>query len=136
MNTSRKYLSMCAERAISKSEIDISIPNWGGYRPDYYQHEMFLKKWSKVDGYQKKSMHQMTDEDGKCLALDLCAYVDGEQNWDKERLIYIHMLMVESWHELQQEGKIPKDRYLWWGGFWKDSWDKPHYYDKNYQQKF
>ncbi len=137
MSTARTYLVLCAHRSISKSELtDMSIPEWGGFRTAEYQNEIYHKDWSKIDGYNKKSDHQKKDEEGKSIALDLCAFADGKQNWDQERLIYIHMLMDESWKELQEEGEIPMDRYLWWGGFWKNSWDKPHYYDRDYPQTF
>jgi hypothetical protein len=50
------------------------------------------------------------------------------------------MLMLEGWQELQDEGEIPKDLFLHWGGLWshKDplrlGWDLAHYEIRDYEQ--
>lgn len=139
LDTVNKYLKLSAETAIYNSKIDISIPEWGGLRTAKYQKELFDKGWSKADGINKISNHQLKDDEGKSMALDLCAYHKGEQNWNKERLVYIAVLMLESFEELQKQGIIPKDLYLHWGGFWKSKsdgmgWDLPHFELRNKEQ--
>ena len=139
-----KYLVLSAELAISKSHIDISIPEWGGLRTAEYQKELFDKKWSKADGTTNLSNHQRVGADGKCMALDLCAYYKSKQNWNKERLVYIAGLMLQSFEELKKEGKIPVYYQIHWGGFWKRSkndpkesfgFDRPHFELSNKKQK-
>ena len=93
LETVNRYLRLCAFRTISKSlMVDISVPEWGGLRTDKYQNKLYQKKWSKADGYNNKSDHQIKDNEDKSKALDLCAYSDGKQNWDKPKLIYIAMI--------------------------------------------
>lgn len=132
--TVSEYLIMAAERTAKRSRIPIAVPPWGGFRTDDYQNKLYLKKWSKADGYEKKSNHQKKDLKGKVIALDLCALVNGKYNFNKERLIYINTLMQISFEELKEEGKIPKDIFLHQGMFWTPNdkkkvgmgWDKPH----------
>ncbi len=132
LDTVNKYLVMAAEETIKESKIDISIPEWGGLRTADYQYELYKKKWSKADGTVKKSNHQLKDSEGKSKALDLCAYYEGEQNWNKERLVYIAGIMLDSFETLKAKGRIPMDVYIHWGGFWKSKddglgWDLPHF---------
>jgi hypothetical protein len=119
LNTVNKYLVMAAEKTIAESKIDISIPEWGGKRTADYQYSLYKKKWSKADGTVKKSKHQILDDEGKSKALDLCAFVNGEQNWNKERLVYIATLMIKNFDILKKEGKIPNDLHIHSGMFWK-----------------
>jgi hypothetical protein len=135
LNTVNKWLILSAEATIAESKIDISIPEWGGYRTAEYQFKLFKKGWSRADGTQVKSKHQLKDEDNKSRALDLCAYFDGEQNWDKERLVYIATLMVSNFKRLKIEGKIPDNLHIHAGMFWQPNksnldglgFDKPHF---------
>lgn len=142
LSTVNKYLKMAAEAAIAESKIDISIAEWGGLRTAEYQKELYDKGWSKADGTSKKSNHQLTDEDGKSKALDLCAYYKGKQNWNKERLVYIAGLMLKNFETFKENKRIPQGVFIHWGGWWsidKDedglSWDKPHFEIKNKPQK-
>lgn len=135
LNTVSKCLVMTAKATIAESKIDISIPEWGGLRSTDYQYTLYKKKWSKADGIVKKSKHQIKDDKGKSKALDLCAYFEGEQNWNKERLVYIAVLMIKNFDKLKEDGFIPDDLYLHSGIFWKPTkdtpdglgWDKPHF---------
>ena len=144
LDTVNRYLKLSAEKTISKSKIDISIPEWGGLRDSKYQKELYDKGWSNADGTKVKSNHQIQDEEGKSMALDLCAYYKGEQNWNKERLVYIAVLMLESFEELKKDGLIPPYYQLEWGGYWKPSkndskdsfgFDRPHFQLSKKKQK-
>jgi len=127
-----KYLVLTANLTISMSAIDISIAEWGGLRTAKYQKSLFNKGWSKADGTNTISNHQKTDEEGKSMALDLCAYHKSKQNWNAERLVYMAGLMLCNFEKLKDEGKIPQDLYLHWGGLWRSKlggmgWDLPHF---------
>lgn len=135
ISTVNRYLELCARETIKITGIDISVPDWGGLRTAAYQHSLFLQKWSTADGYEKISDHQLTDNEGKSKALDLCAYYQGKQNWNKERLSYISGLYAATFERLKAEGKIPHNVYLHCGSLWvnKDGndgmgWDRPHFY--------
>ena len=140
--TVSEYLIMAAERTASRSRIPIAVPPWGGLRTDDEQNGYYLKKWSRVDGYIKKSKHQIEDLKGKAIALDLCALVKGKYNYNKERLIYINTLMGISFEELKKEGKIPKNVYLHQGMLWNPDdkkkeglgWDRAHSELRSYPQ--
>jgi hypothetical protein len=140
LDTVNEYLVKAAKLTISRSKIDMSIAEWAGLRTANYQKELYDKGWSKADGTNIKSNHQLTDDHGKSRALDLCAYYRGNQNWNKERLVYIAVLMLEAFEELKRYGKIPKDQYIHWGGYWssKDDgmgWDLPHFELRTTKQK-
>ena len=139
LDTVNKYLVLAAEGAIMESMIDISIPEWGGLRTAKYQKSLFDKDWSKADGTKKISNHQKMDAEEKAMALDLCAYYKGKQNWNKERLIYIAGLMLCSFEALKRDGQIPTNLHIHWGGFWKSTtdsmgWDLPHFQISNRKQ--
>jgi len=135
LDTVSDYLVLTAELTISHSKMDISVPEWGGLRTAKYQNKLFNKEWSKADGYNKLSKHQLKDKDGKSLALDLCGYYKGEQTWNKGRLGYIAALMHTYFHYLKEVGRIPDNLHLHCGAFWTPSendndgigWDAAHY---------
>lgn len=136
------YLKICAERTLKCSPVDFGVPLYGGLREAHIQNEIFLKKWSKCDGYKKRSFHQMKNAAGRGQALDLVPYIKGI-GFSYEavgRFGIIGMLMLEAWEEFQEEGKIPKDLFIHWGGFWshKDpkrlGWDLAHYEIRDYPQ--
>lgn len=136
------YLQMTARRALICSPVDFGVPWMGGVREDEEQNQIFKEGHSRCDGYKKKSLHQKKI-DGKGQALDLVPYVAGIGfSYDAAgRFGIIGMLMLEAWEELQEEGLIPKDLYLHWGGLWshKDpvslGWDLAHYEIRTYPQK-
>lgn len=136
------YLILCSDRALMCSPVDFGVPKYGGKRDEKIQFEIFCRKWTKCDGKLKLSYHQKTDENGRGLALDLVPYIKGV-GFSYEatgRFGIIGMLMLESWEELQDEGLIPKDLYLHWGGFWSHSdpktlgWDLAHFEIRTYPQ--
>ena len=135
LDTTSKYLQLCAKRTIKESKIDISIPEWGGLRDAEYQFKLYKKGWSKADGTNIKSNHQKMDAKGKSLALDLCAYHKGKQSWNGERLVYIAGLMLKNFKELKELKVVPDDLHLHWGGFWQPrkgneeglGFDLPHF---------
>lgn len=137
------FLILCSDRALKCSPVDFGVPYQGGFRKDYEQNSIFLEGWSKCDGYKKKSLHQITDSNGKGLALDLVPYIKGiGYCYDAfARSGVIGMLMLEAWEELQDEGLIPKGLYLHWGGLWSNKkpkqlgWDLAHFEIKDYPQK-
>ena len=142
LDTTSKYLQLCAKRTIKESKIDISIAPWGGVRSAGYQNELFKKGWSHKDGYIKFSKHQLLDDNGKSLALDLCAYHNGEQSWNGERLVYIAGLMLKNFKELKAMEIIPNNLHLHSGMFWQPKkgneeglgFDLPHFELRNLPQ--
>ena len=136
------YLKLCANKALICSPVDFGVPQYGGLREDHVQNEIFLKKWSRCDGYKKKSFHQKKDSSGKGQALDLVPYITGI-GFSYEaagRFGIIGALMLEAWEELQEEGKIPKSLFLHWGGLWSNKdpkklgWDLAHFEIREYEQ--
>ena len=134
--TVKEPLQIWAEELITQSLIDLSIPEWGGKRTAEYQNELFRKGWSKADGYEKKSNHQSGN------ALDVCAFSNGKQSFNQERLGYIGGLGLKVWEELKESEQVPMDLYLHWGGLWYTpnddpsglGWDLPHFELKDYKQ--
>lgn len=100
--------------AIKTSPIDFGIPQYGGVRTAIEQNDLFRKKKSKCDGYNKKSYHQSGN------AFDIYAYVDGKASWNKTHLTIIARHIQE----------VAKQRYninLQWGGDWISWKDMPHF---------
>lgn len=141
--TVSEYLQITADRALLCSPVDFGVPWMGGKRTTVQQKEIFDLHYSKCDGTNKVSYHQKTDEDGKGLALDLVPYIKstGYSYTAYGRFGIIGMLMLEAWEELQDEGKIPKNLHLHWGGLWSHKepealgWDMAHYEIRTYKQK-
>lgn len=140
--TTSNYIQLTVDRVIVCTPIDLGIPWMGGLRTSPEQHNIFLDGNSACDGYEKKSNHQRTDENGKCLAIDVVPYVVGV-GFDYTaygRFGIIGSLMLEAWEELKAEGKIPQNLYLHWGGFWTNKkvgslgWDMAHFEIREYEQ--
>ena len=137
-----EYLIITSDKALKCSPVDFGVPMDGGLREDDRQNEIFLMGNSSCDGYNKKSYHQKKDQNGKSLALDLVPYIKykGFVYDAFGRFGIIGMLMLEAWEELQNEGLIPLDKYLHWGGLWtnkgpkKLGWDLAHYEIRDYPQ--
>ena len=135
LNDVSVYLVLTARRALLCSPVDFGVPYLGALRLATEQNRIFNDGFSSCDGYDKVSFHQRTDKDGKGLALDLVPYIVGHGlSYDADgRFGVIGMLMLEAWFELQEEGEIPKDLFLHWGGLWshkdpeKLGWDLAHY---------
>lgn len=142
ISTTSKYLQMCADDMIKESAIDAYVEDWGGYRTIKIQQYLHGEGWSNADGVKKLSYHQKTDEEGKGMAIDICAYFEGKKNYNYERLMYLSMLFRQIWHRNKKLGKIPSNLYLHSGIlFSKDKntkdgmgWDRPHHAIKKYPQ--
>lgn len=141
-HTVSNYLQLAANRALQCSPIDFGVPWRGGRRLAHEQYDLFEEGHSKCDGYKKKSYHQQLDKDGLGMALDLVPYIVnvGYSYESFGRFGIIGMLMLEAWEELQDEGLIPTNLYLHWGGLWshkdplKIGWDMAHYEIRDYEQ--
>lgn len=100
--------------AIKTSPIDFGIPEYGGIRTAIEQNDLFRKRKSKCDGFNKKSYHQSGN------AFDIYAYVNGKASWKKEYLTTI----------ARHIQGVAKERYnvnLQWGGDWVSFKDMPHF---------
>lgn len=98
--------------ALTLSPIDFGIPSDGGVRTSARQFELFQKKLSKADGYDKLSEHQ------KGRALDFYAYVNGRASWEES-----HLSLVAAAH---LQAAIKLGYKIQWGGLWKGFIDMPH----------
>jgi peptidoglycan L-alanyl-D-glutamate endopeptidase CwlK len=135
-STVSKYLQITADRAILCSPVDFGVPWMGGKRTTEEQQDIFAQGYSRADGVKVKSYHQSGN------AIDLVPYIPGiGYAYDAQaRFGVIGMLMLEAWEELQDEGTIPKNLYLHWGGFWSKKapknlgWDLAHYEIRNKPQ--
>lgn len=96
------------------SPVDYGIPLTGGLRTADDQLELFNKKVSKCDGYNKKSYHQTG------LAFDIYAYSYGKANWNVTDLTKIAL-------HLQEFAKEKYNVDLSWGGNWTRFKDRPHF---------
>ena len=129
-------LQKCAKKAIMCSPVDFGVPWMGGYRTAEEQKSIYDKGYSRADGTTAVSYHQSG------MALDLVPFIQGT-GFDYEahgRFGIIGMLMLEAWEELQDEGEIDKNRYLHWGGFWRNrtsrslGWDMAHFEIRHVEQ--
>jgi len=133
-----KELLLTAVVALSFSEVDMSIPWRGGLRTPEQQKELFDAGNSRCDGFIKKSFHQSGN------ALDVVPYINGKLDYeDSERFQKFARIMLAAFTFLQSIGKVDKDKYLHWGGFWsarddnndgylhhtddRFGWDQPHW---------
>ena len=85
---------------------DFGVPQFGGVRTAKEQYSLYSAGISPLDGYHKKSKHQLK------RAFDIFAYVDGVATWD------IKYYAPLARHIMQ----IAKSRYgitLIWGGNWR-----------------
>lgn len=111
-----------ANRLIHRSEIDLTIPQYGGLRTAEIQNHIFKNGngATQRDGYEKKSYHQSGN------ALDVVAYAKTvEEMYSIEKLDYIGELGKEIWSEMYEEGML-NEYSPRWGGDW--NWkDRPHW---------
>lgn len=129
--SSKSNKSGCDPRLIEISDLAITITlvDFGhgpdsGLRTDERQHELFLDRSSKADGYNNRSYHQADPADGYSKALDFYAYVNGKASWARE-----HLAMVAAAH-LQAASML--GYRITWGGLWRSKkggmygWDMAH----------
>ena len=96
-----------------KDGVDFTIVSTAGVRTAEDQNKLFLKGYSKCDGYKNKSYHQSGN------ALDVVPYVNGGASWDEKELYKVAVCMLQAANDLNYK--------LEWGGFWKTFKDLPHY---------
>lgn len=138
-----KYLILASDRALKCSPVDFGVPFRGGLRNAIEQNEIFKEGHSSCDGFKKLSFHQKKDKEGKGKAIDLTPYISGVGFCYEcyGRFGIIGMLMLEAWQELKEEGLIPENLFLHWGGLWshkdpkKLGWDMSHFEIREYEQK-
>tara|TARA_R110000772_G_scaffold234108_1_gene345725 strand:+ start:472 stop:870 length:399 start_codon:yes stop_codon:yes gene_type:complete len=106
----KRALEISYER---KDGVDFTIISTAGVRTAEDQNKLFLKGYSKCDGYKNKSYHQT----GK--ALDVVPYLNGRANWEEKELLKVAVCMLQAAAELNYE--------IEWGGFWQNFKDLPHY---------
>lgn len=92
---------------INYTPIDFVV-NWdGAFRTAEEQNEIFLKGFSKCDGYVQKSAHQTG------MAVDLVPWLNGKTTWDLE-----HARALGA--AFKTFCKM-KGFYVVWGGDWYDN---------------
>lgn len=112
-----------SDLAITISLIDFGHGPDSGLRTDERQHELYLQKKSKADGYTKRGRHQVA-ADGTGKALDFYAFIDGRASWEREHLAMVACAFLQAASILGYK--------ISWGGLWKSSkhpfygWDMPH----------
>jgi len=99
--------------ALTITSIDFGIPQYGGFRTQEQQQELFYKKVSKCDGCHNKSYHQS----GK--AFDVYAYTDGKASWDRYHLTQVAAAILQAASMLGYK--------LEWGGLFQSFCDMPHF---------
>lgn len=137
-------LKLVISRFLMISPVDITITYMGGKRTAKQQYAIFIKGYSKADGYIKISYHQSG------MAVDVAAYINGKINNEKKYALTVVYYFFKAFEMLKEENKIPKDVYLHSGIFWGDSdldgdgflteqdkigWDARHFEIRKYPQK-
>ena len=110
-----------SNRLLKASKYDLTIPQSGGVRTAKEQNEIFLKGFSTLDGYNKKSYHQS----GNAIDIVIAGKTVKEM-YDKEKLDYVGEIGKQVWFDMSQEGLL-KGLVPRWGGNWKNFNDKPHW---------
>ena len=100
-------------RALEITKVDFGVPVSGGFRTSEQQNALFTSGMSQLDGYNRKSRHQLGD------AVDVFAYVDGKASWDEDHLTHVATAMLAAASELGVK--------LRWGGHWRSFVDMPHF---------
>lgn len=123
LDTCHKDLQLIAEEAIKY--IDFSVTE--GRRSDAKQFQYYQEGKSKLDGFNKKSKHQVTEEDSYSKAIDIAPYpIDYSDKLKARARFYMlagYMFMASEM--LYSQGKIAHK--IRWGGDW-DS-------DKNFEDQ-
>ena len=124
------YLVECANRTISESIYDLTIPWMGGVRTAEEQNAIYKDGNSKCDGYEVFSYHQIEASDnGFGQALDIIPV--GESPYKNTRVLnYTGRLMLINWQEMIYENALKGVNIgvmIWGGTFGKSSWDRHHF---------
>ena len=111
---------------LANSNYDFGIPSTGGLRTAEEQNALYKKKWSQLDGYNKKSYHQT----GK--AIDIFIITDGLADYksiDKYR--HVAFLFKKYFKLFKSLGIFPENSSITWGGDWRKFKDLPHFQINN-----
>ena len=100
------------KRALEISEVDFAIIE--GARTLKRQEELLASK----DTWTLNSRHIIPEDEEKCFAGDLAAYIDGMISWKSVWYDKIAKAMFKAAIELKVQ--------IEWGGFWNKK-DKPHW---------
>ncbi len=98
---------------VNEMALSISPVDWGvfdGFRTAADQNELYRRKASQLDGYKRKSKHQL-QPDGYVHATDNVPWINGKWQWDWEAIYEIADAMVFAARSL--------DVTLRWGGCWQ-----------------
>ena len=77
------------------------------------QNELFKKKWSKLDGYNKKSFHQSG------FAIDIFLLINGRPDYsDIDRYWEMKELFFIQFEKMKTLGIFPPDSYIRSGMDW------------------
>ena len=114
-----------ANRVLSRSKFDLTIPWLGGKRTAEQQAEIYSRGASTLDGVTKKSRHQ------RGLAVDIV--ISGKTigaMYDVEKLEYLNVVAKQVWSEMVNEelhlfGEVKYKMVF--GGDWVSFKDLPHY---------
>lgn len=109
-----EYLKLVLATYFKLTDVDITIPWMGGKRTDVQQNNIFLKGYSKADGYIKLSYHQSGN------AVDAAPYRNGGISKDRNDVLTVVKYMIDAFNELKLQGLISDDLYLHSGLFWGD----------------
>lgn len=125
--TCHKDLQLILDEAIKIYDLTILE----GSRTQETQMEYYAQGKSKLDGVNKKSKHQVSDEQPLSMAVDIAPYpIDWN---DKNRFYFLAGIIKAVSAKLLEEGKIT--HVIRWGGDWdsdnnfKDQtfFDLPHF---------
>lgn len=106
-------LQALVHSVLANSKYDFGIPETGGKRSAEMQNQLFKKKYSKLDGYVKKSFHQsghaidifIHDEHGVCYE-----FIDKYEEISK--------IFIKNFKIMRHIGIFPEYSYIRWGGDW------------------
>lgn len=114
LNGVNSLLIAIAVDSIENSPYDFGIPQHGGKRTASEQYELYTRKVSRLDGYQKRSYHQTGN------AFDIYGYIDGKATWEEKVLKEIADHIIKT-------AKAQYNVDLEWGGNWESFKDMPHF---------
>lgn len=110
LDTVHPDLRAVARRAIQLTKFDFGIT--AGKRTAAEQYELFTKKASQLDGYNKISRHQTGH------AIDFVVWFNGNITWDFK----YYEEVSKAFKQASKELGIP----VVWGGDWSKFKDGPH----------
>lgn len=118
LDTCHPDLMKILELAIKRSDVDFGVTE--GHRSLERQQQLFKEGKSKIDGINKKGMHNYNPS----LAADLYAYHSEKITrvriaYDKVHLAYIAGVIQSCAKELFEKGEV--SHVIRWGGNWNSN---------------